>query len=192
MNLMVNLKVLINCPRIIYQKKCILNGCNSLMQFLPVGNVPYCSTISLLKNSTALEFKFLIPVDHNLEVPCSKLTCKLIYSVLVKNNQTKPTSVRYWQQKLNKQLDENSWEQIFFMPRKGTIESYTQCLQFEIINNALFLNSQLYRVSHKKVSIKNFYSVLLKASIYSFEFIRIQYICKFCLVYHLKNLDASR
>ena len=32
---------------------------------------------------------------------------------------------------------------------------------------------------------------MLKASIYRFEFIWIQYICKFCLVYHLKNLDAS-
>ena len=25
-----------------------------------------------------------------------------------------------------------------------------------------------------------------------FEFISIQYICKFCLVYHLKDFDASR
>ena len=99
----------------------------------------------LTENSTAPESKFFIPVDNNLKVPCSKLTCKLIYSVLVKNNQTKPTSVGYWQQKLNKQLDDKSWEQIFLMPRKATIESYTRCFQFKIINNALFLNSQLYK-----------------------------------------------
>ena len=99
----------------------------------------------LTENSTAPESKFLIPVDNILWVPCSKLTCKLIYSVLVKNNQTKPTSVGYWQQKLNKQLDDKSWEQIFFMPRKATIESCTRCFQFKIIDNALFLSSQLYK-----------------------------------------------
>ena len=99
----------------------------------------------LTENSTALEFKFLIPVDHFLMVLCLKLICKLIYSVLVKKNKTKPTSVGYWQQKLNKQLDDKSWVQIFFMPRKATIESYTQCFQFKLIKNALFLNSQLYK-----------------------------------------------
>ena len=50
----------------------------------------------------------------------------------------------------------------------------------------------LYRVPHKKVSIKNFYSELLKAQFTVFKFIWIQYICKFCLVYNLKNLDSSR
>ena len=99
----------------------------------------------LTENSTAPESTFLIPVDNNLKVPCSKRTCKLIYSVLVKNNQEKPTSVSYWQQKLNKQLDDKSWEQFFFMPRKATIGSYTRCFQFKIINNALLLNSQLYK-----------------------------------------------
>ena len=44
----------------------------------------------------------------------------------------------------------------------------------------------------KKVSIKNFYSDLFTASINNFEFIWTQYICKFCLVYHLIDLDASR
>ena len=99
----------------------------------------------LTENSIAPEPKFLIPVDNNLKVSCSKLTCKGIYSVLVKNNQTKPTSVSYWQQKLNKQLDNKCWEQIFLMPWKATIESYTRCFQFKIINNALFLNSQLHK-----------------------------------------------
>ena len=81
--------------------------------------IPSCWKRSLMlhdqltENSTAPESKFLIPVDNNLKVPCSKLTCKLIYSVSVKNSQRKPTSVGYWQQKLNKQLDDKSWEQIF-------------------------------------------------------------------------------
>ena len=99
----------------------------------------------LTENSIAPESKFLIPVDNNVKVSCSKLTCKVIYSVLVKNNQTKPTSVSYWQQKLNKQLDNKCWEQIFLMPWKATIESNTRCFQFKTINNALFLNSQLHK-----------------------------------------------
>ena len=35
----------------------------------------------ITENSTAPESKFLIPVDNNLKVTCSKLTCKFIYSV---------------------------------------------------------------------------------------------------------------
>ena len=49
-----------------------------------------------------------------------------------------------------------------------------------------------YRVSQKKVSTKNFLSELLTTSIHSFEFIWIQNIRKFCLVYHLKDLGSSR
>ena len=67
----------------------------------------------LTENNITPESKFLIPVDNNLKVSCSKLTCRLIYSVLVKNNQTKPTSVSYWQQKLNKQLDKSVGNKLF-------------------------------------------------------------------------------
>ena len=48
----------------------------------------------------------------------------------------------------------------------------------------------IYRVSQTNVSIKNSYSDLFTASIHSFEFMWIQYICKFYLVYHLTELDA--
>ena len=49
-----------------------------------------------------------------------------------------------------------------------------------------------YRVSHKKVSIITFCRSCSRRQLTAFEFICIQYICKFCLVYHLKHLDASR
>ena len=123
----------------------------------------------LTENSTASESTFLIPVDNNLKVPCSKLTCKLIYSVLVKNNQTKPTSVSYWQQKLNKQLNDKSWEQIFFMPRKATIESYTRCFQFKTVNNALFLNSQLYKFGLVDSPKRSFCDMIDETSIHFFQ-----------------------
>ena len=123
----------------------------------------------LTENSTAPESQFLIPVDNSLKVPCSKLTCKLIYSVLVKNNQTKPTRVGYSQQKLNKQLDDKSWEQIFVMPTKATTESYTRCFQFKTINNALFLNSQLHKFGLVDSPKCNFGGMIDETSIHFFS-----------------------
>ena len=43
----------------------------------------------------------------------------------------------------------------------------------------------------KKV-LKTFIRSCSRPQFTVFEFIWIQYICKFCLVYHLKNLDTSR
>ena len=56
------------------------------------------------------------------------------------------------------------------------------------------MTSYLYkcRVSQKKVSIKTFVLTCSLLEFTVFEFIWIQYICKFCSVYHLKDLDASR
>ena len=55
------------------------------------------------------------------------------------------------------------------------------------------ISSVYYRVSsQKKVSIKTFIQGCSRPQYKFFEFIWIQYICKFCLVYHLKDLDASR
>ena len=49
----------------------------------------------------------------------------------------------------------------------------------------------LYRVSYKK-GIDKFIRSCSRPQFTVFEFIWIQYICKFCLVYHLKKFDASR
>ena len=54
------------------------------------------------------------------------------------------------------------------------------------------ISSVVYRVSQKKVSIKTFSWSCSRLQFSVFEFIWIQYICKFCLVYHLKDLGASR
>ena len=55
-----------------------------------------------------------------------------------------------------------------------------------------FLIDSLYRVSHKKGIDNNFIRSCSRPQFTVFEFIWIQYICKSCFVYHLKNLDASR
>ena len=100
MNLMVNLKVLIKLSQNNIQKN-VLKWIQ-LIDAIPSHWKQFLMLhYQLTENSTAPESKFLIPVDRNLMVSCSKLTFKLIYSIFMKNNQTKPTSVGYWQQKLN-------------------------------------------------------------------------------------------
>ena len=50
-----------------------------------------------------------------------------------------------------------------------------------------------YRVSQKKgIDKKTFIRSCSQLQFTVFEFIWIQYICKFCAVFHLKDLDASR
>ena len=52
--------------------------------------------------------------------------------------------------------------------------------------------AKLYQGVPKKVSIKTFIRSYSRLQFTVFGFIWIQYICKFCLVFHLKDLDASR
>ena len=100
--------------------------------------------ISLLKNSTAPESKILIPVDNNLKVPCSKLTCQLIYSVLVKPTKQNPHQLVTGNKNSSNNLMMRAGSKCFDA-KEVTIQSYTRCFQFKIINNALFHNSQLYK-----------------------------------------------
>ena len=57
---------------------------------------------------------------------------------------------------------------------------------------AITSNLDMYRVFQKNVSIKTFSRSCSRLQFTVFEYIWIQYICKFCLVYHLKDLGASR
>ena len=55
------------------------------------------------------------------------------------------------------------------MPRKATIESYTRCFQFRIINNALFLNSQLYKFGLVDSSKCSFCGMIDETTIHFFS-----------------------
>ena len=73
------------------------------------------------------------------------LSCKAMYSKLLKQTLTEPTSVQYWETKLSVGQRGIDWRKVFLIPRISTIESYTRSFQYKILNNALFLNKRLFK-----------------------------------------------
>ena len=73
------------------------------------------------------------------------LSCKAMYSKLLKQTLTEPTSVQSWETKLSVSQRGIDWRKVFLIPRISTIESYTRSFQYKIINNALFLNKRLFK-----------------------------------------------
>ena len=73
------------------------------------------------------------------------LPCKAMYSKLLKQTLTEPTSVQYWERKLSGGQRGIDWRNVFLIPRISTIESYTRSFQYKILNNALFLNKRLFK-----------------------------------------------
>ena len=68
-----------------------------------------------------------------------------MYSKLLKQTLTEPTSVQYWERKLSVGQRGIDWRKVFLIPRISTIESYTGSFQYKILNNALFLNKRLFK-----------------------------------------------
>ena len=68
-----------------------------------------------------------------------------MHNKLLKKIQTQPTSIKYWEEKFGSLLDKIDWKEIYLLPRSSTIESYTRAFQYNIINNALFLNKKLFK-----------------------------------------------
>ena len=73
------------------------------------------------------------------------LSCKAMYSKLLKQTLTEPTSVQYWETKLNVSQRGTDWRKVFLIPRISMIESYTRSFQYKILNNALFLNKRSFK-----------------------------------------------
>ena len=73
------------------------------------------------------------------------LFCKAMYSKLLKQTLTEPTSVQYWETKLNVGQRVIDWRKVFLIPRISTMESYTRSFQYKILNNALFWNKRLFK-----------------------------------------------
>ena len=99
--------------------------------------------------------KCTLYLQETLTVTTSPLTCKALYAKLIKQTQTKPTSQLYWEQIIRNADDEYhpheiniDWKKIYLIPRRATIESYTRSFQYNIINNALFLNKKLFNMGH--------------------------------------------
>ena len=73
------------------------------------------------------------------------LSCKAMYSKLLKQTLTQPASVQYWETKLNVGQRGIDWRKVFLIPRISTIESNTRSFQYKILNNALFFNKRLFK-----------------------------------------------
>ena len=77
---------------------------------------------------------------HSVDLPC-----KAMYSKLLKQILTEPTSIQYWETKLSVGQRGTDWTKFFIIPSISTIESYTRSFQYKILNNALFLNKRLFK-----------------------------------------------
>ena len=74
-----------------------------------------------------------------------QLTSKLFYDILIVKLFVQPTSIDYWKNTLRLK-DELDWKEVFMIPRLATIESLVRVFQYQLLNNALYLNFKLYKM----------------------------------------------
>ena len=89
--------------------------------------------------------KYVLYYNSDSGLHLVDLSCKAMYYKLLKQTLTEPTSVQYWETKLNVGQGGIDWRIVFLIPRISTIESYTRSFQYKILNNALFLNKRLFK-----------------------------------------------
>ena len=53
-------------------------------------------------------------ITHAKEMLSSGLSFKIIYSILLHDIRSRPTSIQYWEEKLNSDEDETIWNIFFF------------------------------------------------------------------------------
>ena len=101
----------------------------------------------------------------------SMLDSKTFYSIQVKNIFKAPTS----QHALNNIFPNNEldWCSIYLVARKVTLDTYTRIFHNKIVNNILFLNQQLFKMSK---------SITDKCSYCSFSVENIKHLFYQCLV----------
>ena len=73
------------------------------------------------------------------------LSYKAMYSKLLKQTLTEPTSVQYWETKFSVGQRGIDWRKIFLIVMISTIESSIRSFQYKILNNALLLNKRLFK-----------------------------------------------
>ena len=75
-------------------------------------------------------------------LPLDKLSSKEIYSILISSNVSKPTSNIYFEKLF--EYTTLDWNKIYLSPRLATIDTTLRSFQYQILNNVLFLNKNLY------------------------------------------------
>ena len=103
--------------------------------------------------------KNLVFYDHHLSRNCqiyclTKLTCRELYSLIIKSETQKPTSQGYFEKEFEGFSFE--WKNIYLLPRKVTIDSSLRNFQYKILNNVLFLNKMLQKFGIVNSSVCSF------------------------------------
>ena len=78
----------------------------------------------------------------NTLIGIEKLNSRQLYYLLVYTHPFPPTSQKYLNELLN--TDSLDWKQIYLLPRLVTLEIYSRSFQYEILNNALYLNKKSF------------------------------------------------
>ena len=113
-----------------------------------IGSIPLYWRTKVRDNTTPDQdcmSKYGLYYNSDSELHLVDLSCKAMYSKLLKQTLTEPTSVQYWETKLNVGQRRIDWRKVFLIPRISTIESYTRSFHYKILNNALFFNKRLFK-----------------------------------------------
>ena len=77
-------------------------------------------------------------------IPIEKVSSKLVYTHLIKENTKPPTSLNVWVE-LYPFLENFNWSHVFRLPYKIMKESYIQSFQYKILNRILNCNYNLHK-----------------------------------------------
>ena len=76
--------------------------------------------------------------------PISKLSSKEFYKVLISSLSKPPTSQGRIMEIL--EIDSLPWKEIYSLPRKVTIDTYSRIFHYKCLNNILYLNNALFKM----------------------------------------------
>ena len=107
-----------------------------------MGSVNTHNNLNMEKQNLTRNESILLVLNHHLIkyariLTLNKLTAKELCSILISSLKNKPTSQSYFENSFpNYTFD---WEQIYFLPRIITINSYQPNFQCKIFHNILYL-----------------------------------------------------
>ena len=96
------------------------------------------ASISNLSFSTNVRFR-------QNSVQLDNLVAKNVYEILIQPIKRNPTAQRTMEALLQEPSIE--WSLVYMLPRKVTIDTSTRIFQYKILNNILYLNNRLYKMT---------------------------------------------
>ena len=94
-----------------------------------ISNLSFSTNVRLRQNSVQLD----------------NLAAKIVYEILIQPIKRNPTAQRTMEALLQEPNIE--WSLVYMLPRKVTIETSTRIFQYKNLNNILYLNNRLYKMT---------------------------------------------